>query len=148
HRCCGRLWDSQTVLSVCLPGGRRRGSCCHAPSPQTRPDITCCKPSDQCVSCGARFPWAGSESRACGMTRHAAPTWSNAGAQQLDWPGRSGCRLMGVVVLRTAYRCIVVAMVTALLALAGMPSRPAAADVRLPMGGGAGIVINGDTMCT
>src|SRR5271154_2380571 len=39
-------------------------------------------------------------------------------------------------------------MVIALLALVGMPGRMAAADDRVPMGGGAGIVINGDTMCT
>ena len=50
--------------------------------------------------------------------------------------------------MRTAHRCIAVAMVTALLTLAGVPGRLAAADVRLPLGGGAGIVINGDTMCT
>jgi hypothetical protein len=54
----------------------------------------------------------------------------------------------GSVALRTAHRCIVVATVTALLTLAGMPGRLAAADMRLPLGGGAGIVINGDTMCT
>jgi hypothetical protein len=50
--------------------------------------------------------------------------------------------------LQTAHRCLVVAMVTALLALVGLPAKTAAADDRLPMGGGAGIVINGDTMCT
>ncbi|BBZ41938.1 protease [Mycobacterium conspicuum] len=50
--------------------------------------------------------------------------------------------------MRTAQRCIVVAVVAALLALAGTPGRLAAADGRLPLGGGAGIVINGDTMCT
>ena len=57
----------------------------------------------------------------------------------------------GSVALRTALRCIVVATVTALiglLALTALPGRHAAADVRLPLGGGAGIVINGDTMCT
>jgi hypothetical protein len=50
--------------------------------------------------------------------------------------------------VQTAQRYVVAAMVTLLLAIAGMPARAAAADVRIPMGGGAGIVINGDTMCT
>ena len=39
-------------------------------------------------------------------------------------------------------------MVAVLLVLVGCPARAAAADVRIPIGGGAGIVINGDTMCT
>jgi hypothetical protein len=43
---------------------------------------------------------------------------------------------------------LVAAMVAVLVALVGSPARAAAADVRIPMGGGAGIVINGDTMCT
>jgi hypothetical protein len=38
-------------------------------------------------------------------------------------------------------------MVAVLLAL-GLPAGPASADDKIPMGGGAGIVINGDTMCT
>ncbi|HEY3994651.1 MAG TPA: S1 family peptidase [Mycobacterium sp.] len=50
--------------------------------------------------------------------------------------------------MRTAHRCVGVAMVAALVALVGSPARAAAADVRIPIGGGAGIVINGDTMCT
>jgi hypothetical protein len=50
--------------------------------------------------------------------------------------------------LHTAYRCLAAALVAALVTLLGTPARAAAADVRLPMGGGAGIVINGDTMCT
>jgi hypothetical protein len=39
-------------------------------------------------------------------------------------------------------------MVTVLLGPMGLPAHTAAADDRLPMGGGAGIVINGDTLCT
>ena len=53
--------------------------------------------------------------------------------------------------MQTGRRCVIAAMVTALigaLAVAGIPHRTAAADARLPLGGGAGIVINGDTMCT
>ena len=57
-------------------------------------------------------------------------------------------RFDGSVALQTAHRCFVAAMVTALLALVAVPGRIAGADDRLPMGGGAGIVINGDTMCT
>ncbi|BBZ47000.1 S1 family peptidase [Mycobacterium parmense] len=48
----------------------------------------------------------------------------------------------------TAHRCFAATVVAALVALVGAPARAAAADVRIPMGGGAGIVINGDTMCT
>ncbi len=50
--------------------------------------------------------------------------------------------------MQTAHRYFVGATVTMLLVLVGMPARAAAADVRVPMGGGAGIVINKDTMCT
>jgi hypothetical protein len=50
--------------------------------------------------------------------------------------------------LQTAHRCFMAAMVAMLVALVGLPAKTAAADDRLPMGGGAGIVINGDTMCT
>ena len=50
--------------------------------------------------------------------------------------------------MQTAHRCFVAAMVAVLLALVGLPANAAAADDRVPMGGGAGIVINGDTMCT
>ncbi|MFZ1174751.1 MAG: S1 family peptidase [Mycobacterium sp.] len=50
--------------------------------------------------------------------------------------------------MQMAHRCFVAAMLAVLLALVGSPSRAAAADVRIPMGGGAAIVINGDTMCT
>jgi len=54
----------------------------------------------------------------------------------------------GSVALQTAHRCFVAALLAALSALVGLPAHAAAADVRIPMGGGAGIVINGDTMCT
>lgn len=50
--------------------------------------------------------------------------------------------------MRPAHRCFAAAMVALLVALTGSHPRAAAADVRIPMGGGAGIVINGDTMCT
>jgi hypothetical protein len=44
---------------------------------------------------------------------------------------------------------LVAAMVAVLVALLGLlPANVAAADDRVPLGGGAGIVINGDTMCT
>jgi hypothetical protein len=49
--------------------------------------------------------------------------------------------------VRNAPRWLVVALVAVLLVLQGLPGR-AVADDRVPMGGGAGIVINGDTMCT
>jgi hypothetical protein len=49
--------------------------------------------------------------------------------------------------VRTAHRCLVATTVAVLVAV-GSPARAAAADVRIPIGGGAGIVINGDTMCT
>lgn len=54
---------------------------------------------------------------------------------------------MGVCALQTAYRCYMAAMVAVLVALIGVPAS-ALADARVPLGGGAGIVINGDTMCT
>jgi hypothetical protein len=50
--------------------------------------------------------------------------------------------------LQAAHRCFVAAMVAVLLALVGVSANTAAADDRVPMGGGAGIVINGDTLCT
>ncbi|HWS92647.1 MAG TPA: S1 family peptidase [Mycobacterium sp.] len=50
--------------------------------------------------------------------------------------------------MQTAHRCLKAAMVAVLLALVGLRANVAAADDRVPMGGGAGIVINGDTMCT
>jgi hypothetical protein len=50
--------------------------------------------------------------------------------------------------LQTAHRCFVAALVAVLLAFLGSPAPAATADDRVPMGGGAGIVVNGDTMCT
>jgi hypothetical protein len=50
--------------------------------------------------------------------------------------------------LPKAHRCLAAALVAVLVTLLGSPSHAAAADVRIPLGGGAGIVINGDTMCT
>jgi hypothetical protein len=50
--------------------------------------------------------------------------------------------------LQTAHRCFVAALVAVPLSLLGLPADTATADDRVPMGGGAGIVINGDTMCT
>ena len=49
--------------------------------------------------------------------------------------------------MQTVHRCFLAAMVAVVLAL-GLPTGPAAAGDKVPMGGGAGIVINGDTMCT
>ena len=49
--------------------------------------------------------------------------------------------------MQTAHRCFKAAMVAVLLASVGLPAH-AAADDRVQMGGGAGIVINGDTRCT
>lgn len=54
--------------------------------------------------------------------------------------------------MQTAHRCFVAATVTALLALlvasVGIAATAAVADARVPMGGGAGIVVSGDAMCT
>ena len=50
--------------------------------------------------------------------------------------------------MQTAHRCFAAAIVAMLLALAGLSIGTAAADDRLPLGGGAGLVINGDTLCT
>lgn len=50
--------------------------------------------------------------------------------------------------MQTAHRCIAAVIGVVLLAVMGLPANTAAADDRVPMGGGAGIVINGDTMCT
>ncbi|WP_197492480.1 serine protease [Mycobacterium leprae] len=50
--------------------------------------------------------------------------------------------------MRRGHWCILVALVAVLLAVVSMPAKTVFADGRLPMGGGAGIVINGDTMCT
>lgn len=51
----------------------------------------------------------------------------------------------------TAYRQRVVTIVVAVAALvapAGLLSSAAAADGKVPLGGGAGIALNGDTLCT
>ncbi len=57
-------------------------------------------------------------------------------------------RFDGSIALQTAQRRFAAAMVAALLALVGLPAHTATADDKVAMGGGAGIVINGDTMCT
>jgi hypothetical protein len=49
--------------------------------------------------------------------------------------------------LQTVYRCVT-ALLTALLAWAGLQGAAASADDKVPIGGGTGIVINGDTFCT
>ncbi len=58
----------------------------------------------------------------------------------------------GSSALQTTYRrllWVVAALVTvASLGLAGLHGAPARADDKLPIGGGAGIVVNGDTLCT
>jgi len=54
--------------------------------------------------------------------------------------------------LQITYRrllCVAAVLVTTTSAgLAGLHGAPAGADDRLPLGGGAGIVVNGDTLCT
>jgi hypothetical protein len=53
--------------------------------------------------------------------------------------------------LHTTHRSlprVATAMVAALLALVGLSATTAAADDKVPLGGGAGIVVNGDTFCT
>ena len=50
--------------------------------------------------------------------------------------------------MQTARRCFGAVLVAVLLMLLSLPAHVASADDRVPMGGGAGIVINGDTMCT
>jgi hypothetical protein len=50
--------------------------------------------------------------------------------------------------LQTAHRCFAAVIVAVLFALLCLPALPAAADDKVPMGGGAPIVVNGDTMCT
>lgn len=52
------------------------------------------------------------------------------------------------MVLPRGHWSVVAALVAVLLAVVSMPAKTAVADDRLPMGGGAGIVINGYTMCT
>lgn len=49
--------------------------------------------------------------------------------------------------MRTAYRCLTAAVIV-LMASVGLPGSTASADDKVPMGGGAGLVIDGDTFCT
>ena len=73
----------------------------------------------------------------------------------LDWRRRFGhtpSLVDGGITLETTYRrllCVAAVLVTTTSAgLAGLHGAPAGADDRLPLGGGAGIVVNGDTLCT
>jgi hypothetical protein len=73
----------------------------------------------------------------------------------LDWRRRFGYAsgiVDGGIALQTTYRrllTVVAALVTVTsVSLAGLQVVPAGADDRLPLGGGAGIVVNGDTLCT
>jgi hypothetical protein len=73
----------------------------------------------------------------------------------LDWRRRFGhtsSLVDGGITLETTYRrllCVAAVLVTTTSAgLAGLYGAPAGADDRLPLGGGAGIVVNGDTLCT
>ncbi|CCK61810.1 protease [Mycobacterium canetti] len=50
--------------------------------------------------------------------------------------------------MQTAHRRFATAFAAVLLAVVCLPANTAAADDKLPLGGGAGIVVNGDTMCT
>lgn len=50
--------------------------------------------------------------------------------------------------MQTAHRRFAVAIMAALFSLVFLPAHNAAADDKVVMGGGAPIVINGDTMCT
>jgi hypothetical protein len=49
--------------------------------------------------------------------------------------------------LQSVYRCLT-AMLTSLLACAGLQGATASADDKVPIGGGTAIVIDGDTFCT
>jgi len=73
----------------------------------------------------------------------------------LDWRRRFGyaSRLVdGSIALETTYRRLLrlgaALVVVASVGLAGLPGMPARADDKLPLGGGAGIVVNDDTLCT
>jgi hypothetical protein len=70
----------------------------------------------------------------------------------LDWRRRFGyaSRLVdGSIDLQTTYRWLLrVAAALVTVASVGLHGVPAGADDRLPLGGGAGIVVNGDTLCT
>ncbi|MGH3552301.1 MAG: serine protease, partial [Mycobacterium sp.] len=49
---------------------------------------------------------------------------------------------------RRLLRAVAAFVAVTLLGLAGVHGMPARADDKVPLGGGAGIVVNGDTMCT
>ncbi|MGH3541592.1 MAG: S1 family peptidase [Mycobacterium sp.] len=49
---------------------------------------------------------------------------------------------------RRLLRVVAAFVAVTLLGLAGVHGMPARADDKVPLGGGAGIVVNGDTMCT
>jgi hypothetical protein len=74
---------------------------------------------------------------------------------RLDWRRRLRCvpgLVDGSIALQTNRRRLVrvaaVLVAVTSLSLAGLHSVPARADDKVPLGGGAGIVINGDTLCT
>ncbi|KAA1251136.1 serine protease [Mycobacterium simiae] len=50
--------------------------------------------------------------------------------------------------MQTAHRCFPAVIVAVLLALVSLPASTAVADDKVPLGGGAGIVVNGGTLCT
>ncbi len=50
--------------------------------------------------------------------------------------------------MQTAHRRYTAAIAAVLLAVAPLAANRAAADDRVPLGGGAGIVVNGDNLCT
>src|ERR1700722_18579871 len=70
----------------------------------------------------------------------------------LDWRRRFGYAsrlVVGSIDLQTTYRRLLrVAAALVTVASVGLHGVPAGADDRLPLGGGAGIVVNGDTLCT
>jgi len=55
---------------------------------------------------------------------------------------------MGDRSLRTSVRCLTIAAALALFAALLVPSAYAHADALVPLGGGSGIVVEGDTLCT
>ncbi|MDT7732037.1 MAG: hypothetical protein QOK45_2290, partial [Mycobacterium sp.] len=50
--------------------------------------------------------------------------------------------------MRTSVRCLTISAISATLATLLLPSTLANADGLVPLGGGSGIVIEGDTLCT